>query len=379
MGSGPIPFDFDVVVVGAGAVGLACAYALAARGRSVVVLEKEGGIGQGVSSRNSEVIHGGLYYPTGSVKARVCVEGRRRLYRFLEIHGVAHARSGKLVVASEPDQVAHVEAIFAQAQANGAEGVALITAAQAKALEPELRVVMALASPETGILDSHGYMLALEGEIEDHGGAVVVATPFEGAAPLSGGGFRVRAGGAEPTSLTCRALVIAGGLGAQDAAARVDGYPADRIPKLHYGKGVYFTLSGPPPFQRLIYPPPIAGALGVHYRRDLGGQARFGPDLAYVDHEDYSVDPARGPGFAAYIRKFWPGLPEGVLSPDYAGIRPKLHGPGEPQPDFRIDGAEMHGLEGLVALFGIESPGLTSSLAIGETVADQLADVFVAR
>ncbi|HXQ47686.1 MAG TPA: NAD(P)/FAD-dependent oxidoreductase, partial [Caulobacteraceae bacterium] len=347
--------------------------ALAARGRTVVVLEKEAGIGQGVSSRNSEVIHAGLYYPTGSLKARCCVEGRRRLYRFLETHGVAHERCGKLVVASEQDQVEHVEAIFAQAWANGVEGVALITAAEAKALEPELRVVMALASPETGIIDSHGYMLALEGEVEDRGGAVVVTTPFEGAAPLAGGGFRVRAGGAEPTDLTCRVLVISAGLGAQDAAARIEGYPADRIPKLHYGKGVYFAYHGRAPFQRLIYPPPIPGALGVHYRRDLGGQARFGPDLAYVDTEDYSVDPGRVEGFETYIRHFWPGLPEGALSPDYAGIRPKLHGPGEPQPDFRTDGAEMHGLEGLIALFGIESPGLTSSLAIGEVVADRLA------
>jgi L-2-hydroxyglutarate oxidase LhgO len=215
-------------------------------------------------------------------------------------------------------------------------------------------------------------MLALEGEIEDHGGAVVIETPFEDAEPLPGGGFRVRAGGADPTDLTCRYLVIAAGLGAQDAAAKIQGYPADRIPKLHYGKGVYFALAGRPPFNRLIYPPPIVGALGVHYRKDLGGQGRFGPDLAYVDHEDYSVDPAREAGFASYIRRFWPGLPDGALSPDYAGIRPKLHGPGEPQPDFRLDGADQHGLAGLIALFGIESPGLTSSLAIGEAVADRL-------
>ncbi|HXQ10191.1 MAG TPA: NAD(P)/FAD-dependent oxidoreductase [Caulobacteraceae bacterium] len=372
MAGGSIPFDFDVVVVGAGAVGLACAYAVAVKGRSVVVLEQADGIGQGVSSRNSEVIHAGLYYPTGSLKARVCVEGRRRLYPFLQAHGVAHVRCGKLVVASEPDQVAHVEAIFAQAKENGVEGVALISAAEANALEPELRVVMALASPQTGILDSHGYMLALQGEIEDRGGAVVVATPFEGAAALPGGGFRVRAAGAEPTSLACRALVIAGGLEAQDVAARIEGYPAERIPKLHYGKGVYFALSGRAPFQRLIYPPPIPGALGVHYRRDLGGQARFGPDLAYVEREDYSVDPGRAAGFYEYIRHFWPGLPDGALRPDYAGIRPKLHGPGEPQPDFRLDGPEIHGLEGLVALFGIESPGLTSSLALGDAVADAL-------
>jgi len=368
-----IPYDFDAVVVGAGAVGLACGYALAGRGCSVVVLETGAAIGQGISSRNSEVIHAGLYYPTGSFKARFCVEGRRRLYRFLETHGVAHLRCGKLVVATEPGEIGRVEAIGVQAQANGVEGMTTLTGAQAGALEPELKAVMALSSPESGLFDSHGYMLALSGEIEDRGGAVVLETPFEGAQGLPGGGFRVRAGGTEPTSLSCRVLVIAAGLGAQDAAARIEAYPAEAIPRLHYGKGVYFALARRPPFQRLIYPPPIEGALGVHYRRDLGGQARFGPDLQYVDHEDYSVDPARAEGFAAYIRRFWPGLPDGALSPDYAGIRPKLHGPGEPQPDFRLDGAAAHGLEGLVALFGIESPGLTSSLAIGEAVADMLA------
>jgi L-2-hydroxyglutarate oxidase LhgO len=372
MAEAAAPYDFDAVVVGAGAVGLACAYALAARGRSVVVLDKGEAIGQGISSRNSEVIHGGLYYPTDSLKARFCVDGRRRLYRFLDAHGVAFARCGKLVVASEPGQVERVEAIARQARANGVEGIRLLTGAEARALEPELRAEMALASPESGIFDSHGYMLALVGEIEDRGGAVVVATPFEGAAAMAGGGFRVRAGGAQPTGLACRLLVIAAGLGAQAAAARIEAYPVDRIPALHFGKGVYFALQGRPPFQRLIYPPPIEGALGVHYRRDLGGQARFGPDLAFVDHEDYSVDPARAAGFAAYIRRFWPGLPEGALVPDYAGIRPKLHGPDEPQPDFRLDGAAQHGIEGLVALFGIESPGLTSSLAIGEAVGDML-------
>ena len=365
MAGSTIPYDFDAVVVGAGAVGLATGFALAQRGLSVAVLEKGPTIGQGVSSRNSEVIHAGLYYPTGSLKARFCVEGRRRLYTFLDTHGVAHIKCGKLVVATEPDDVAKVEAIGVQAAENGVEGMSELTGAQARALEPELNAVMALESSQSGLFDSHGYMLALEGEIEDDGGAVVIETPFEGAKTLTGGGFRVRAGGAEPTELTCRYLVIAAGLGAQDAAAKIEAYPADRIPKLHYGKGVYFALAGRPPFNRLIYPPPIVGALGVHYRKDLGGQARFGPDLAYVDHEDYSVDPAREAGFASYIRRFWPGLPDGALSPDYAGIRPKLHGPGEPQPDFRLDGADQHGLPGLMALFGIESPGLTSSLAIG--------------
>ncbi|MDR3510433.1 MAG: NAD(P)/FAD-dependent oxidoreductase [Caulobacteraceae bacterium] len=365
-------FDFDAVVVGAGAVGLATGYALARRGLVVAVLEKERAIGQGVSSRNSEVIHAGLYYPTGSLKARLCVDGRRRLYAFLDSHGVAYDRCGKLVVATEDAEIPRLEAIERQAEINGVEGIAPLSAAQAHALEPELKAAMALTSPESGVFDSHGYMLALQGEIEDRGGAVVVATPFEGAEPLAGGGFRIRAGGEEPAQLTARILVTAPGLGAPAAAARIEGFPEAEIPALHYGKGVYFVLRGKPPFARLIYPPPIPGALGVHYRRDLGGQARFGPDLQFVDHEDYTVDPAREAGFVSYIRRFWPGLPDGALSPDYAGIRPKLHGPGEPQPDFRIDGPEAHGIEGLVALFGIESPGLTSSLAVGETVAWRL-------
>ena len=372
MNSTQAAFDFDSVVVGAGAVGLACGYALARRGQSVVVLEREHAIGQGISSRNSEVIHAGLYYPTGSLKARLCVEGRRQLYAFLEAHGVAFDRCGKLVVATEAGDVAKVEAIARQARLNGVEEVTELTAAQALALEPALRVAMALHSAQSGVFDSHGYMLALQGEIEGHGGAVALGAPFEGAEPLAGGGLTVRAGGAAPTALACRHLVIAAGLGAQAAAARIEGFPAREIPALHYGKGVYFALRGPAPFSRLIYPPPIVGALGVHYRRDLGGQARFGPDLNFVDHEDYGVDPAAEAGFAAYIRRFWPGLPDGALSPDYAGLRPKLHGPGEPQPDFRIDDASAHGLEGLVALFGIESPGLTSSLAIGEAVAGRL-------
>jgi L-2-hydroxyglutarate oxidase LhgO len=365
-------FDFDAVVVGAGAVGLACGYALAQRGLSVAVLEQNPVIGMGVSSRNSEVAHGGLYYPTGSLKARLCVQGRRRLYRFLETHGVAFDRCGKIVVASVDADIERLEAIESQAIANDVEGIERLSAAQALALEPALKVVLALISPQSGVFDSHGYMLALQGEIEDRGGSVVIDTPFAGAAPLPGGGFRARTGGADATELTCRLLVTAPGLGAQAVAATIEGFPARRIPKLHYGKGVYFMLHGPAPFKHLIYPPPIPGALGVHYRRDLGGQARFGPDLEYVDHEDYSVDPAKVGGFESYIRKFWPGLPDGALTPDYAGIRPKIHGPDEPQPDFRIDGPADHGLEGLVTLFGIESPGLTSSLAIGEEVAVRL-------
>jgi L-2-hydroxyglutarate oxidase LhgO len=365
-------FDFDAAVVGAGVVGLACGWALARRGLSTVVLEKEAAIGQGVSSRNSEVIHAGFYYPAGSLKARLCVEGRRALYAFLERHGVAFDRCGKLLVATSEEEVPVIEALHQRGLANGVEGLEQLTSAQARALEPQLSCTGAILSPESGVVDSHGYMLALQGEIEAHGGVVALRTPFEAARPLDGGGFRVRTGGEAPAEFATARLVIAAGLGAQGAAAAIEGFPADLIPGLHLGKGVYFSLAGPAPFRRLIYPTPAPGSLGCHYRRDLGGQARIGPDLEYVDHESYGVDPARAAGFYDEVRRYWPGLKDGALEPDYAGERPKLHGPGEPQPDFRIDGPPAHGLPGLVALFGIESPGLTSSLAIGEEAASRL-------
>jgi len=370
-------FEFDAVVVGAGAVGLACGHALVQRGLSVAVLEQARAIGQGVSSRNSEVIHAGLYYPTGSLKARLCVTGRRMLYAFLDAHGVAYDRCGKLLVATDEADVPRIEAIYQQGLVNGVEQLARLTAAQVHALEPEVQAVMAVSSPTSGVLDVHGYLNALRGDIERAGSSVVTGVPFTGASPLraGGAGFHVRAGrGAASTALTCRLLVTAAGLGAQDAARAIEGFPAHAIPRRYLGKGVYFSLAGKPPFKRLIYPPPIPGALGVHYCIDLAGRARFGPDLAYVDAESYDVDPAKADGFAASVRRFWPGLPDGALTPAYAGIRPKLHGPGEPQPDFRIDGPDAHGLEGLVAMFGIESPGLTSSLAIGEVVAARLVD-----
>jgi L-2-hydroxyglutarate oxidase LhgO len=366
-------FDFDAVVVGAGAVGLACGYALVKRGLVVAVLEKEHRIGEGVSSRNSEVIHGGLYYPSGSLKARFCVQGRRALYAFMDQRGIAYRRSGKLVVATSASEVERLDDIWEQALANDVEGMERLTGAQARALEPNgLACEEALLSPQSGLFASHDYMTALVGEIEAAGGAVVLNTPFEGAEPLAGGGFSVRAGGEEPTTLTCRLLVTSPGLSSQAVAGQIEGFPKDRIPPRHLGKGVYFRLTGKAPFDRLIYPPPIHGALGTHYRKDMGGQAVFGPDLEYVETEDYSVDPAKAAEFERYIRKFWPGLPDGALTPDYAGIRPKVHGPDEPQPDFQLDGPEVHGLEGLMTLFGIESPGLTSSLAIGEAVATAL-------
>lgn len=367
-------FDFDAVVVGAGAVGLACGRALSKRGLTVLVLEKEGHIGQGVSSRNSEVIHGGLYYPTGSLKAKFCVEGRRALYDFLTSHKIDHWKCGKLVVATEEAEVGRIEAIFEQATENGVEGLAHLTGAQARALEPELNAHAAILSPESGLFDSHGYMLALQGEIEDAGGSVVTSAPFEAAEPLSGGGFSVRVGGEGAMTITTRLLITAPGLSAQAVAEAIAGYPPSDIPAGRLGKGVYFRLVGAAPFNRLIYPPPIPGALGTHYRKDLGGQAVFGPDLVYVETEDYSVDPAKVDEFARYIRRFWPGVEAERLTPDYAGIRPKLHGPGEPQPDFQLHGRAHHGIDGLMALFGIESPGLTSSLAIGEAVAEALRE-----
>ena len=365
-------FDFDATIVGAGAVGLASGYALSRRGLSVLVLEAERAIGQGVSSRNSEVIHGGLYYPTGSLRASLCVAGRRALYPFLEKHRVDFDRCGKLVVATSEAEIPKVEAVARQGEINDVEGLVWLTGAQAMAMEPQLQAVAAVLSPESGVFDSHGYMQALKGEIEDAGGAIALGAPFEGAEPLPGGGFTVRTGGEHPTTLMTQYLVTAAGLGAQKAAAAIEGFPADRIPAGHFGKGNYFALVGRAPFRMLVYPPPVPGALGVHYRRDIGGQARFGPDLEYVDVIDYHVSTERLPGFYEYVRRFWPGLPNGALVPDYVGIRPKIHGPGEPQPDFRIDGVGVHGLEGLVAMFGIESPGLTSSLAIGEEVARRL-------
>jgi L-2-hydroxyglutarate oxidase LhgO len=366
--------DFDVMVVGAGAVGLACGFAAAKANLSVVVIEREPAIGQGVSSRNSEVIHAGLYYPTGSFKAKFCVEGRRKLYGFLSERQIAYRKCGKLVVGNGICELDRLDAILAQGLANDVEGLELISGSRAIGLEPGLRADAAILSPESGVFDSHGYMFALQGEIESRGGAVVTSTPFERAQMLAGGGFKVWTGGDDPAELTTRFLITAPGLSSQEVAGRIEGFATDRIPQRHLGKGVYFRLSGKAPFERLIYPPPIPGALGTHYRKDLGGQGVFGPDLSFVDDLDYSVSSDKEGEFVRYIRSFWPGLPDGALTADYAGIRPKIHGPGESQPDFQFLSAKDHGLEGLVSLFGIESPGLTSSLAIGDHVASLIGD-----
>ncbi len=363
--------DFDAVIVGAGAVGLACAYQLAKSGDAVLVLEQANRIGTGVSSRNSEVVHAGFYYPSGSLKAKFCVEGRRAMYQFLHEHNVAFEKCGKLFVATEESEIAGIEKYFKQGEINGVENARWITGAEAKALEPQLRAVAAVEYLESGVMDAHGYMDALEGEIEGLGGSVVVNAPFLGATP-SAAGYAIRVGGEAPTTITARKLIISAGLSAQKCADAIEGFPKDRIPKLSLAKGNYFSLSMKAPFQRLIYPPPVPGALGTHYRRDLGGVARFGPDIEWITEENYVVDPARGDSFYEAIRTFWPGLPDGALTADYAGIRPKIHAQGEPQPDFVLDSQNEHGMDGLICLFGIESPGLTSSLAIGAEVVRRL-------
>jgi L-2-hydroxyglutarate oxidase LhgO len=360
--------DTDVLIVGAGVVGLACGYALATAGLRVIVIEAGPRIGEGVSARNSEVIHAGLYYPTGSLKARLCVEGRRALYSFLDKHGVNYSRCGKLVVANGEVEIKALEKVFKQAKINGVEGIEWLTGDAACALEPALRCDAAILSRESGVMDSHGYMLALQGEIENHGGSVVCDSPFADARAIASGGWNVTIADVDRTTLSTSILITAAGLEAQAVAAMIEGYPRDQIPPRHLGKGVYFRYASKAPFQRLVYPPPIPGALGTHYRRDLGGQAVLGPDLEYVREIDYTVDPARAERFYADVRRYWPDLQENSLQPDYAGIRPKLHGPGEKQPDFQVWGPQSHGLSGLITLFGIESPGLTSSLALGEYV-----------
>lgn len=362
----------QVIVIGAGVVGLACARALALAGHDVIVAEATNAIGSGVSSRNSEVIHAGMYYPTGSLRAAHCPHGRRKLYAYCESHGVAHRRCGKLIVATDAAETEKIVAIHAQGVANGVEGLQLIDGAAARALEPALACTAAVLSPETGIIDSHGYMLAVRGDLEDHGGMIAFNTPIARLTP-NGGGWRVTVGGAEAGTFDVDAVVNAAGLGAQAVARATESYPAERVPRLVLAKGNYFGYAGRPVFSRLIYPAPVDGGLGVHVTLDLAGRMRFGPDVEWIESENYDVDPGRAAAFYARIRSYWPGLPDGTLTADYAGIRPKLTGPGEPAADFRIDGPAAHGLSGLVHLFGIESPGLTASLSLAEAVVQELA------
>jgi L-2-hydroxyglutarate oxidase LhgO len=361
----------ECLVIGAGVIGLAIARALARSGREVVVVEAENAIGGGVSSRNSEVIHAGIYYPTGLIKTQLCVEGKEMLYRFCREYNVPHRRSGKLIVATNENEVAGLAALEIRAKANGVVDLVWLTGEEARALEPELKIERALLSPSTGIVDSHALMLALWGDAEAHGAAIAFATPVvSGQAQREG--VAIDTGGDEAMRLTAAHVVNAAGLGAQALARTIRGVPLETIPALHLAKGNYFSLSVRSPFSTLVYPMPRDGGLGVHLTLDLAGQARFGPDVEWVDTIDYDVDPRRSESFYAAIRTYWPGLPDGALQPAYAGIRPKIARPGGSSTDFLIQTANEHGVRGLINLFGIESPGLTASLAIAQRVAELL-------
>ena len=357
----------DCLVVGAGVIGLAVARALALAGREVIVLEAAEGIGTGTSSRNSEVIHAGIYYPAGSLMARTCVAGRRMLYAYCRDKGIPHANCGKLIVATNAEEDAMLAGIKQRAEANGVEGMRVLTAAEAIGLEPNLRCTSALHSPATGIIDSHAFMLALQGDAENAGAVCVFHSPVTGARAM-GDGLVVSVGGSEPMTLSCRLLVNSAGLHAPVLARSIKGMPPDRIPNAYYAKGNYFTLSGRSPFSRLIYPVPVPGGLGVHLTIDLGGQARFGPDVEWIDDIDYTVDPARADSFYSAVRKYWPALKDAALQPGYAGIRPKIVPRGGRAQDFVVQGPQTHAVRGLINLFGIESPGLTASLALADYV-----------
>jgi L-2-hydroxyglutarate oxidase LhgO len=353
----------DCVVIGAGVVGLACARRLALDGHEVVVVERRGRIGEETSSRNSEVIHAGIYYPTDSLKAKLCVAGKARLYEYCRERALPHRRCGKIIVASEPAQEAALQGYAIQAERNGVR-LEWLDAAQVNALEPAVRASAGLLSESTGIIDSHAYMVSLQGDLESAGGVVAFNTEV-----LDLGierGLRVLT---STVTLECRRLVNAGGLWAPDLARRLD----PSAPRAFYASGHYFTYSGPAPFERLVYPVAEPGGLGVHVTLDLAGQVKFGPDVTWLDGVDYTFDETRLAGFVESIRRYFPAVEPARLQPGYTGIRPKIAGPGEPNADFRIDGPETHGIGGLVNLLGIESPGLTASLAIADLVAERLS------
>ncbi|MEA2870239.1 MAG: hypothetical protein QOH67_215 [Hyphomicrobiales bacterium] len=361
----------QVLVIGAGGVGLAIARAAALAGHEVIVAEATGGIGNGVSSRNSEVIHAGMYYPTGSLRAKHCVRGRRMLYEFCASHGVPHKKVGKLIVATDEKQTAKIEGIARQGEINGVEGLEFLGGNAARAMEPALNCTAALLSAETGIIDSHSFMLALEGDLEDRGGMIAFNTKIGRLVP-SPSGWEVTFGGAESGTLTVDAVINSAGLGAQTIAGATEGYAPSRVPRLVLAKGNYFGFMGKPAFSHLIYPAPVEGGLGTHVTLDMAGRMRFGPDVEWLEAESYTVDPKRAESFYASVRTYFPALPDDSLVPDYCGIRPKLTGKGEPAADFLIDGPADHGLPRLVHLFGIESPGLTSALSIAEDAVSQL-------
>ncbi len=365
----------DAIVIGAGVIGLACARAVALGGHEVIVLEAEDLIAAHTSSRNSEVIHAGHYYAPGSLKARLCVEGRRQLYSYLETHDIDHRRCEKLVVATCPDEAEALVALKARADANGVEGMQLVDGPAARRMEPALSpaVCGALHSPVTGIFDSHAYFLALQGELEDAGGQVVFRTPVCGGGPAPGG-FVLETGGDSPARIGARLVINAAGHQAIGLARRLDGPHRQALPVPRFTKGSYFSIAGRVPFSRLIYPMATSASLGIHLTIDLGGQGKVGPDAEWLPEGaappfDYAVDPTRAAVFYDAVRQYWPGLADSALAPGYAGVRPKLVPPGAPSGDFRIEGPGDHGTPGLINLFGIESPGLTSSLAMAGHVA----------
>ncbi|MBK8175718.1 MAG: NAD(P)/FAD-dependent oxidoreductase [Rhodospirillales bacterium] len=359
----------DAVIIGAGAVGLAVARALATEGREVLVLEAAETFGTVTSSRNSEVMHAGLYYPTGSLKARLCRRGRDLLYRYLAEHGVDHLRCEKLVIATDDAEIIQLDEVEARARANGVDDLRRLSGKEARGLEPALICRQALLSPSTGIFDSHGYMLSLKGVAEAYGANFAFcAKVIGGSVGENGIRLRVANDGAE-IGLACRTVINAAGLGAQGVARSLDGFPPGLVPRLYYSKGSYFSLNASPPFRRLVYPPPDHASIGLHYTRDLAGRGRFGPDAEWIDVVDYRVDAGRAERFYASIRRYWPDLPDDALTPDYAGVRPKLQSPQTPPCDFVIQDPHVHNIPGLINLFGIESPGLTASLAIAEDVA----------
>jgi L-2-hydroxyglutarate oxidase LhgO len=359
-------YEVECVVAGAGVIGLAVARALALQGREVLVVEAEDRIGTGISARNSEVIHAGIYYPQGSLKARLCVEGRSLLYTYAQAAGVSHRRCTKLIVAGD-GQGADLDRIAAHAAANGVDDMQRLSGAQARALEPQLACAEALLSPSTGIIDGQGYMLALRHDAERAGANFVFRTRITSGA-IESGAISLVCEGDDPCVLKAKTFINAAGLSAPQVADALDGFPAAHVPEIYWAKGNYFALSGAAPFSRLVYPVPEPGGLGVHLTLDLGGQARFGPDVEWIAAPEYNVDPRRGDKFYAAIRRYWPGLKDDALVPAYAGVRPKLVPAGAPDSDFRIDGPQTHGVANLVNLFGIESPGLTSSLAIAKHV-----------
>jgi len=361
----------ECVVIGAGVIGLGIARAAALSGREVILLEQENDIGTGTSSRNSEVIHAGIYYQTASLKARLCVDGKAALYRYCAERGIAHQRIGKIIVASDEADFAKLDAIAKQAKANGVDDLERLSQADIAALEPAVRAIAGLLSPSTGIIDSHGLMLAYQGEAEDRGAMIAFQSPLQ-AARVTPDGFVLEVGGSAPMQLGCKYLINAAGLGAQQAAGVIEGLDPASVPQRYLLKGNYFSMTGKNPFSRLVYPIPPDASLGVHLTIDLAGQVKFGPYQEWIDEIDYVVDPDRAASFYTAVRQYYPGLADGSLVPAYAGIRPKVQAPGAPVADFIIDGPEAHGVPGLVNLFGMESPGLTASLTIGDYVIDLL-------